>query len=342
VDLERILGPVEGDDLPSELRALLDDIEPDPITVLGDTEGDDDQVMADDVAEAEFYLSQGMLDEAQAVHRRMQARSPDHPAVIALVEQIERAAEAPAPVTAPHGPATTSDSAPPAAEEELSVSEPTFGMELDPALAQVAPALTVVDVPSELPPAGFVNLGAELNEEFLADEAAITLPGDGPPVDGLLADGLEAVDEPLREQDYETHYNLGIAYKEMELYDEAIQEFRLIARQPKRALECADLVGLCFLAKGQPEQAVRDLEAGLAIEGHAPEAYHGLRYDLGTALEAVGDLPRALEQLERLDAESGHFRDVAARVQALRARIQPIQAPATQRQAGRKKKISFI
>ena len=343
VDLDRILGPVEGDDLPSELRALLDDIEPDPIVVLGDTEGDDDQVMADDVAEAEFYLSQGMLDEAQAVHRRMQARSPDHPAVSALVEQIERAAEASAFVTVPPAPVVASDPAPPAAEEEgLPVFEPTLAMELDPALAQVAPAFTVMDVPPEEAPAGFVNLGAELNEEFLADEAGVSLPGGGPLVDELLAEGQEAVGEQLDEQDYETHYNLGIAYKEMELYDEAIQEFRLIAQEPKRALECADLVGLCFLAKGQPEQAIRDLEAGLAIEGHAPEAYHSLRYDLGTALEAVGDLPRALEQLERLEAESGRFRDVAARVQALRARIQPTQAPATQRPAARKKKISFI
>ena len=343
VDLDRILGPVEGDDLPSELRALLDDSEPDPIVVLGDTEGDDDQVMADDVAEAEFYLSQGMLDEAHAVLRRMQVRSPDHPAVSALVEQIERAAESSAFVTVPPAPAAESDPAPPAAEEEgLPVSEPTLAMELDPALTQGAPAFTVMEVAPDDAPAGFVNLGAELNEEFLADEAGISLPGGEPLVDGLLAEGQGAVGEQLDEQDCETHYNLGIAYKEMELYDEAIQEFRLIAQEPKRVLECADLVGLCFLAKGQPEQAIRDLEAGLAIEGHAPEAYHSLRYDLGTALEAVGDLPRALEQLGRLEAESGGFRDVAARVQALRARIQPTQAPATQRQAARKKKISFI
>jgi tetratricopeptide (TPR) repeat protein len=343
VDLDRILGPVEGDDLPSELRALLDDIEPDPIVVLADTEGDDDQAMADDVAEAEFYLSQGMLDEAQAVHRRMQARRPDHPAVSALLDQIERTAEASASMTEPPAPAAPSDPAPPAATEEvLLASEPTLAMELDSALARVAPAFTVMDVPPEEAPAGFVNLGAELNEEFLADEAGIPLPGGGPLVDGLFAEGQETAGEHLDEQDYETHYNLGIAYKEMELYDEAIQEFRLIAQEPKRALECADLVGLCFLAKGQPEQAIRDLEAGLAIEGHAPEAYHSLRYDLGAALEAVGDLPRALEQLERLDAESGHFRDVTARVQALRARIQPTQAPATPRPAARKKKISFI
>lgn len=343
VDLDRILGPVEGDDLPSELRALLDEVEPGPIVVVGDTEGDTDQVMADDVAEAEFYLSHGMLDEAQAVHRRMQARSPEHPAVNVLVEQIERAANAAAAGMGLPAPIAPSAPAPPPAEEELPVSEPILDMELDPALAQVPPIFTVTDVPLEEAPAGFVNLGAELNEELLADEAG-TFPASGAPlVDELLADGRQAGDELFDEKDYETHYNLGIAYKEMELYDEAIQEFRRIAQEPKRALECADLVGLCFLAKGQPEQAIRDLEAGLAIEGHAPEAYHSLRYDLGTALEAVGDLPRALEQLERVESESGRFRDVATRVQALRARIQPAQAPATQGPAARKKKkISFI
>jgi len=81
----------------------------------------------------------------------------------------------------------------------------------------------------------------------------------------------------------------------------------------------------------------------LAIEGHAPEAYHSLRYDLGTALEAVGDLPRALEHFERLQSEGARLRDVSARVQALRDRIPQAQAPAAERQTARKKKkISFI
>jgi tetratricopeptide (TPR) repeat protein len=284
-----------------------------------------------------------MLDEAQAVHRRMQARNPDHPDVSALAEQIARVAEASASASVPPGPVVASEPAPAATDAEGSAaSEPTLAMEFDPAFSQATPAFTGISVPSEDAPAGFVNLGAELNEEMGADEPATSLPDGGPLVDGLLTEYQETVRGPLDEKDYETHYNLGIAYKEMELYDEAIQEFRLTAQEPKRALECADLVGLCFLAKGQPEQAIRDLEAGLAIEGHAPEAYHSLRYDLGTALEAVGDLPRALEHFERLESEGARFRDVQARVQALRGRIPQAPAPAAQRQTGRKKKISFI
>jgi tetratricopeptide (TPR) repeat protein len=343
VDLDRLLGPVESDDLPSELRALLDDVEPDPIVVLDDIRNDDDQGLADDVAEAEFYVSQGMLDEAQAVYRRMQARSPDHPDVGALAEQIARVAGASASASVPRGPAVESEAAPAATPVEGSAAtEPTLAMEFDPAFSPVTPDFTGMDGPSEDAPAGFVNLGAQLNEELAADEPEISLPGGGRLVDGPLPEYQETVRGPLDEKDYETHYNLGIAYKEMELYDEAIQEFRLTAQEPKRALESADLVALCFLAKGQPEQAIRDLETGLAIEGHAPEAYHSLRYDLGTALEAVGDLPRALEHFERLQSESARFRDVQTRVQALRGRLPQTQAPAAERQTARKEKISFI
>ena len=169
------------------------------------------------------------------------------------------------------------------------------------------------------------------------------MPPPGPVVDGLLRELQRGVREQLDEKDYETHYNLGIAYKEMELYDEAIQEFRLTAHEPKRALECADLVGLCYLAKGQPEQAIQDLQTGLAIEGHPPDAYHAVRYDLGTAFEAVGDLPRALEQFEILQSEGARFLDVQTRPEALRARLPKPPAPAAGgEKPRRKKKISFI
>jgi tetratricopeptide (TPR) repeat protein len=190
---------------------------------------------------------------------------------------------------------------------------------------------------------GFVNLGAEIDHELNGGEPTTTEPVTGPLVDGLLKELQKGVREHLDEKDYETHYNLGIAYKEMELYDEAIQEFRLTAREPKRALECADLVGQCYLAKGQPEQAVQDLQAGLAIEGHPPEAYHNLRYDLGTAFEALGDLPRALGQFEVLQAEAARFLDLKTRLDAIRARLPRAPVPTTKDEPPRrKKKISFI
>jgi pilus assembly protein FimV len=341
-------APTE-EDLPKELRALLEESETASPVVRDEAARGTDQAMTDDVAEAEFYLSQGMTEEAEAVLRRMQVRSPEHPAVPRLAEDIlrvgqARTAEIPAePFASFLLPDAAPPDTPPVEPEEAEAAEPTLIPEIGDRSGENGTALESPEaVPAETG-LGFVNLGAELDQEMAADEQAVHGAEGGSGVEALLADIGPVVSEPLGEKDYETHYNLGVAYKEMELYDEAIEEFRLTARDPKRALECAHLVGLCYLAKGQPEQAIQDLEAGLAIPGHPPEAYQNLRYDLGTAFETVGDLPRALEQYEMLQAAGARPRDLQARVKALQSRIAPPEetVPTTQ-PVPRKKKISFI
>ncbi len=77
-------------------------------------------------------------------------------------------------------------------------------------------------------------------------------------VNELLREFQKGVREQLDEKDFETHYNLGIAYKEMALHDEAVQEFRLAARDAGRALSCANLLGLCYLAKGMSKKEIAD------------------------------------------------------------------------------------
>jgi tetratricopeptide (TPR) repeat protein len=334
-------APGQDEMLPTELQALLEGAGVEPEAALPDAAAEPDRAMADDVAEAEFYLSQDMIEEARAVHRRMQVRDPQHPSIALLADRI----------TCAGTPAAAPDSEAPAPPEPqtLPLHDEPAG---PPSVPPVAPDATAQEmlpqfsVASESPAeasGGFVNLGAELDQELDGGEQAAAVPPPGPVVDGLLRELQKGVREHLDEKDYETHYNLGIAYKEMELYDEAIQEFRLTAREPKRALECADLVGLCYLAKGQPEQAVQDLQSGLAIQGHPPEAYHAVRYDLGTAFEGVGDLQRALEQFEILHSEGARFLDIQTRLEALRARLPKPSAPAAKdEKPRRKKKISFI
>jgi tetratricopeptide (TPR) repeat protein len=130
----------------------------------------------------------------------------------------------------------------------------------------------------------------------------------------------KGVDEQLGSEDHDTRYNLGIAYKEMGLLDEAIGEFKLAAEDPQRALECMSMIGLCFMEKGSPAEAARWFENGLAQKGRTPEEYRGLEYDLAVAYEASGEKPKAFEQFSRLAAK-GAFRDVAARLRKLKAEV---------------------
>lgn len=380
-------GPasVREEELPPELRALLEESEEEPALILETGGPDLDQAMADDLAEADFYLSQNMLEETRAVHRRMEARAPNHPAVTQLGQRLQPSAAgvAPDPVAAPpaeasmapaldavlepvpDAPAEVFPSAEPLAAEfeamaaELS-TEPippeaetaAPGPEQAPPLEPPRAKFTVMDAGAEAGGEGFVNLGAELEEELAAEELAAPEPTGGPLVEDLVKEFQKGVREQLDEKDYETHYNLGIAYKEMELYDEALQEFRLAGRDPERALTCANLLGLCFLAKGEPEAAIRELRAGLEIRGHPRTAYHGLRYDLGVAYETQGDLERALESFEVLQAEDARFRDVGLRVRDLRNRLRqaraapvpaaPVKTGSPPKRARDKRKIAFI
>lgn len=363
--------PVREEELPQELRLLLEEESgEEPALVVEEAEAGVDQAMADDLAEAQFYLSQGMLEEARAVHQRMQARDGSHPVVLQLGEELgapaptaepEPAAGPPVAGLAPEAPAGPPPEEPPAildflpempAEEllpEPSQAEPATGRERAPEMG--TPKFSVMQGGGEAGPDGFVNLGAELQEELAAEEAAGPSQASAPLVKDLIREFQKGVREHLDERDFETHYNLGIAYKEMELYDEAIQEFRLAARDAGRALACADLLGLCCLAKGDAKAAIREFRAGLDVRGHPPEAYRSLRYDLGIAYETCEDLERALEAFETLQAEDARFRDVPARVESLRERIQRRQVaslPASPVQTGepakrgREKKISFI
>jgi tetratricopeptide (TPR) repeat protein len=77
------------------------------------------------------------------------------------------------------------------------------------------------------------------------------------------------------------------------------------------------MLGICFLEKGQPKQAIEWFEKGLGVAGRAPDEYRGLKYDLASAYEADGQKSQALDLFTALLAEDAKFRDVAKRVAQL-------------------------
>jgi tetratricopeptide (TPR) repeat protein len=173
---------------------------------------------------------------------------------------------------------------------------------------------------------GGIDLGAELGNLFGAQSAVADEPvslggtdlGDAGLAD-IFKEFKKGVDKQLGKEDYDTRYNLGIAYKEMGLVDEAIAEFQLAAKDESRILECSSMLGICFLEKGMPKLAIKWFEKGLSAPGRSEEEYQGLRYDLACALEAAGETDRALSVYTELYGQDANFRDVANKVRELRA-----------------------
>ena len=125
------------------------------------------------------------------------------------------------------------------------------------------------------------------------------------------------------DEDLETHYNLGIAYREMGLLDEAIGEFQRVAKaiqkgQPFRyAMNCSTMLALSFMDKGEPKIAALWYQRALDVPGLDQEAVLALRYDLGVALEMAGESKSALDSFRQVYAMNIDYRDVADRISTL-------------------------
>jgi tetratricopeptide (TPR) repeat protein len=127
--------------------------------------------------------------------------------------------------------------------------------------------------------------------------------------------------------DYETHYNLGLAYKEMDLFEEALEEFQTAASLVNpadgtpRYLQCCNLLGHCFMQKSVPELAVRWFNKGLDTPGASEDERQALRYELAAAYEQIGDLEKALSLFTEVYGVDVSYRGVKDRLRELKARL---------------------
>jgi tetratricopeptide (TPR) repeat protein len=125
------------------------------------------------------------------------------------------------------------------------------------------------------------------------------------------------------DEDLETHYNLGIAYREMGLLDEAIGEFQKVAKAVQKgkpfryAMNCSTLLALSFMDKGEPMIASLWYRRALDIPGLELETIIALRYDLAVALEVAGESTSALDSFRQVYAMNIDYRDVADHIATL-------------------------
>jgi pilus assembly protein FimV len=141
---------------------------------------------------------------------------------------------------------------------------------------------------------------------------------------GELKHELEE-DTATADEDPETHYNLGVAFREMGLLDEAIGELQKVCLAVDRGHTFSQLMqtytwlAQCFLDKGVPEAAIRWYERALKLSGIDGETRTALHYELASAYQAAGNRPEALNHFTEVYGSNIDYRDVAERIKALKS-----------------------
>jgi len=213
------------------------------------------------------------------------------------IDEAEQAATGAPPAAAPPPPAPPSAVAappPPVATPPAAPAKPMFP-------AAVAPP----SPPSSSPRASVAGAAPAAPAALASGSAVRRLP-----------------EQPIDLKDFETHYDLGIAYKEMGLYNDAIREFEMIAQAPGREVLCHTMIGLCFSARGMLSEAISQFKKGLYVEGITDMETVSLYYELGQCYEKLGDPREALYYYEKVAKRDPKFRDVAKRVEAVKQKLE--------------------
>jgi tetratricopeptide (TPR) repeat protein len=255
----------------------------------------------------------GARDKALAVYGRVHEHDPANPRAAAAIAALSGAR---APVAPPSVRPAPPAGAPPAASAPPAT----------PAAPPPSAAPTASPAPAPSQDVSFVDLGSMIFEENAPRDTRMRIDRREPQAGDeqrefqeILEQFKRGIEENLESDDYQSHYDLGVAFKEMGLLDEAIAEFQKALRAPDGRLRTSEALGTAFFEKGQ--FAVSETVLRRAVDGDAEgdEAKIGLLYWLGRALEAQGKGADAIASYERAMAVDIRFMDLGERIHRLTA-----------------------
>jgi tetratricopeptide (TPR) repeat protein len=292
-------------------------------------------------AEAEFYLQQGLKQEAKQLYQRVVSLRASHVQAQARLSELELNQNDPVVSEIPAEPVK---SAPPASQPKTPTKAQKMKMpvheEGDINLAE----MFMDDFGDKPKPE--VEAGESSKPESI-DPAQKEL-------ESLFSEFKKGVQAQFGDEDYETRYNLGIAYMEMGLVKEAIEEFQLASKGQSQFVDAVGMIAVCYKEAGDYEQAAKQLQAVLQDErctdGHAI----GLKYELGQLYELMGRKKEALDLFTEVYKMDQSFKDVAQKLKEFKNDADPDLAEAgTKTRRGqepvkpqpsmkKKKKVSYL
>jgi len=170
----------------------------------------------------------------------------------------------------------------------------------------------------------YFDLSSSVKEELEAIQAVLDyqVKGDTAIVEKALTDIVtefkQILEEKIPKEDYETHYHLGLAFMEQELFDEAIEEFLLSSQSEALALDSYIALVLCYKAKDETDQALDCLQKAFKLVKEGSFQYYSLKYEEAELQEKKGESKKALKIFQQIKKWNPDYRDVQEKIKQLK------------------------
>jgi len=250
-----------------------------------------------ELEEVDFYLQQGLLDEAQEACARLLEHAPGNAGVEQRLDKIQQFRKR-------HEEQT---------QEKTGQPAPDFNLEGNPtpveqAIPEAQSSLDAVLVEEKGGDGDTTqDFDLSLDDDFNLD---LEVPE--------LADSQRGVETEIGDEDTESAYNLGIAYKEMGLYSDAVEQFGKAKADPLRRTSCTSLQADCYRSMQQFEKAEEVLTDGLSASDLSMDERIALYYETGMLYEECDRHADALASYQVVEDKKPDFRDVAKKVEELK------------------------
>jgi tetratricopeptide (TPR) repeat protein len=245
---------------------------------------DEELDLSDDLEEADFFIQQGLLEDAREKLEGLAQFYPDHAGLKAKLAELERREKG----SAGPGEARVTPTliAPSSSDDSFDIAR---------------------DLADELGAAGTVDDARGVGEDFQFS------------VEDVFNQFKKGVEQTVGKEDSDTHFDLGIAYREMGLLDAAVEEFETASKgnNKRKEVDCFSMIGLCRVALGDNKGAIAAFKRALASDYLNRDSAKALHFEIAATYEGAGNTDGALFFFQKLNKIDPAYREVGARVAAL-------------------------
>jgi tetratricopeptide (TPR) repeat protein len=292
---------------PDETEPEVDEPEP---AAPEKTEEDKNDYIAANLEKADQFIHQGLIRNAKRILEDLQVEFPDNVRISEKIKELGAIASQ--------------------VEEEEIVERVEKIAEKDTELFEGGEKLTSAEifadtdivplVSRETGEKKYFDLSRQLEEELQAIKHIFyqQTRGDTTVVEkelsSIVTDFKKKVDEKIGTVDLEARYNLGIAYLEQDLIDDAVKEFMLASQDQKWEMESFTNLGECYKRKNEFSEAIKWYEKALQlVSGESIQAY-ALKYEIASLYEAKKESDKALLLFGEVLEWNPEYGDVTARI----------------------------